>query len=100
MYMVNHWTDAEDDEATADVDEGDWNATQLTLGVERVFTENVMCYLQWSSMSNGEGLIDADAQFALAGGQSGFGRATNGSYDEGGEWQDPSGFSIGTVISW
>ena len=98
-YMLNHWTDAEDDTDTANVDEGDWGASQLTFGVERVFSENLMCYLQYSMMSNGEGLVDSGNQFALAGGQSGFGRSTDGSY-QGAEWNDPSGFSIGTAFSW
>ncbi len=104
-YMANIWTDAEDDAETTDIDEGDWKAGQLTFGVERVFTENVLCYLQYSMISNGEGNVDGsdfydDYTLHVGGGQSGFGDSTSGSYDNSGKWQDPSGFSVGTVITW
>jgi hypothetical protein len=101
MYIFNDNTDAEDNDATADVDESDTKATMLAFGVERVFTENMLVYLQYGSMSNGEGLVDNGNDVALAGNQAGFGTGgTWGTFDDSGEFQDPSGFSIGAVINW
>jgi hypothetical protein len=53
-------------------------------------------------VGNGENYFDDGdgAGYALGGGQSGFGKATYGTFDTNGELQDPSGFSIGTVITW
>lgn len=95
MYMYNTWTDAEDDEDTTDVDEGDATATQLAFGIDRIFTENVLAYVQFVTMSNGD-----VTNVALGGGQSGFGKEVFGTYDTNGEIQNPSGVSIGTVITW
>jgi len=102
MYATNLYTDAEDDSDTADVDESDTTATQLAFGVDRIFTENVMVYFQYVMVGNGENYYaDEDgAGIALGGGQSGFGRKTYGTIDSNDELQDPSGFSVGTVITW
>ena len=105
MYIFNDNTDAEDDTETDDVDESDTTATMLAFGVERIFTENVLVYLQYGSMSNGEALADSwDGDgygVALAGNQAGFGTGgTYGTWDDSDEFQDPSGFSVGAVVNW
>ena len=102
MYASNYYTDAEDIEGT-DLDESDTTATQLSFGVDRIFTENVMVYFQYVMVGNGDNYFDGDdgAGFSLGGGQSGFGKETYGTIDTtNGELQDPSGFSVGTVITW
>jgi hypothetical protein len=80
MYMFNTWTDAEDDADTDEVDEGDATATQLAFGIDRIFTENVLAYVQFATMSNGD-----VTSVALGGGQSGFGQEVFGTYDDNGE---------------
>lgn len=95
MFMLNTWTDAEDDSETDDIDEGDATATMLAFGVDRVFTPNVTVYAQFVTMSNGD-----MTNVPLAGGDSGFGQTVWGTYDTDGEIQNPSGISLGTVISW
>jgi predicted porin len=102
MYAANYYTDSEDDADTADIDESDTTATQLAFGVDRIFTENVMVYFQYVMVGNGEWYFYGDdgPGFSLGGGQSGFGRETYGTIDTNGELQDPSGFSVGTVITW
>ncbi len=96
MFMTNLDTDAEDLDAAPDFDESDTSVTMLAFGVERVFTENAMIYLQYGSISSGD-VYGLD----LAGSQAGFGTGgVSGSYDDGGEWQDPMGFSVGTVLNW
>lgn len=95
MFMFNTYTDAEDDEDTDDVDESDATATMLAFGVDRIFTPNVTCYAQFVTMSNGD-----MTNVALGGSQSGFGKEVFGMYDTNGEIQNPSGISVGTVITW
>lgn len=95
MFMLNTWTDAEDDEDTDDFDEGDATATMLAFGVDRIFTPNVMVYAQFVTVSNGDA-----TNVPLAGGDSGFGKTVYGMYDTNDELQNPSGISLGTVISW
>lgn len=97
MTMANWNTDATDNSATTDVDESDTVVSVITLGVERVFTQNVLAYAQFSMMNSGE---YGDDVFELGGGQSGFGNGTWGTYDSNDEWQDPSGISVGTVVTW
>jgi hypothetical protein len=80
MYMFNTWTDAEDDADTDEVDEGDATATQLAFGIDRIFTENVLAYIQFATMSNGD-----MTNVALGGGQSGFGKEVFATYDDNGE---------------
>jgi predicted porin len=94
MYMLNTWTDADDDSETDDIDEGDATATMLAFGIDRIFTPNVMVYAQFVTMSNGD-----VTNVPLAGGQSGFGQEVYGMWSDG-EIQNPSGISLGTVISW
>lgn len=95
MYMTNVDTDAEDVDGT-DVDESDTSVTMLSFGVERVFTENALIYLQYGSISSGD-VYAID----LAGSQAGFGTGgVEGSVDDSGEWQDPMGFSVGAVLNW
>jgi len=94
-FMANEWTDAEDDVATTDLDESDVTAAMLALGVEHVFTKNVLAYVQYGTIINGD-----DTNLALAGSQSGFGKEVYGTYDNTDKLQDPSGFSVGTVITW
>ncbi|MBK7670316.1 MAG: porin [bacterium] len=101
LYIFNDNTDAEDDTDTTDVDESDTKATMMAFGVERVFTETMLVYLQYGSISNGEGLVDNGGDVALAGNQAGFGTGgTFGTFDDSGDFQDPSGFSVGAVLSW
>ena len=95
--MANYDTDATDDAATTTVDESDTKCTVMTFGVERVFTQNVLAYAQFSTMSSGD---YADDEFMLGGGQSGFGGGTWGTYDNADKWQDPSGISVGAVVNW
>ncbi|MBM4130749.1 porin [bacterium] len=100
MYIFNDNTDAVDNAATTNRDESDTKATMMAFGVERVFTENMLIYLQYASISNGEALPYYDADVALAGNQAGFGTGgTWGTWDDG-EFKDPSGFSLGAVVSW
>jgi predicted porin len=99
MFLVDQNTDAEDDALTTTVDESDTMATQLAFGIERVFTKNVLAYVQFAAIANGD-----MTNVALAGSKSGFNNAVSGgihgTYDTAGELQDPSGFSVGTVITW
>jgi hypothetical protein len=61
-----------------------------------VFTKNVLAYVQFAAINNGD-----MTNVALAGSKSGFGSGgTHGVPDTAGELQDPSGFSLGTVITW
>jgi len=95
MYMLNTWTDAADDSETDDVDEGDATATMLAFGIDRIFTPNVTVYAQFVTMSNGD-----MTNVPLGGADSGFGQEVWGMPDTDGEIQNPSGISLGTVISW
>ncbi len=105
MFIYNDDTDARDYE-TSDgwkIDEGDTRATMIVVGVERVFSENVLVYAQAASVNNHDGLIDSEGEYASLGGHdSGFGTSVSGTWSYGGYdgWQDPAGFSVGTVISW
>ena len=94
MAIANWNTDAEDDTETSDIDESDTKSTNMTFGVERVFTQNVLAYAQFSMMNDGD-----NSAFDIGGDQSGFGASVSGSLD-GGEWQNPSGISLGTVVTW
>jgi hypothetical protein len=71
----------------------------IALGVERVLSDNVLVYIQIASMDNGDILPLTGDAVSLAGNDSGFGQEVAGTFD-GGQWQDPSGLSIGTVINW
>lgn len=94
MVIANWNTDAEDDAETTDVDESDTKSNFMTFGVERVFTQNVLAYAQFSMMNDGD-----YSAFDIGGGQSGFGNSVGGSWD-GDTWQNPSGISLGTVVTW
>jgi predicted porin len=94
MTIANWNTDAVDDTETTDIDESDTKSTLMTFGIERVFTQNVLAYAQFSMMSDGD-----NSSFDIGGGQSGFGDSVGGTWD-GDTWQDPSGISVGTVVTW
>jgi predicted porin len=102
MYIYNYNTDAldrEPSEGSFDIDESDTRATMIVVGVERAFNENVLMYVQMATMNNHDALVYTTGnRVSLAGNDSGFGQEVAGTYDNG--WQDPAGFSIGTVISW
>jgi predicted porin len=108
VFVYNDDTDAVDEEPYEGyeaLDESDTRATMIVVGVERVFNENVLVYAQMATVNNHDGLLESDGDHvSLGGNDSGFGMEVAGSYDydywEDGNWQDPAGFSVGTVISW
>lgn len=106
FYLLDTNTDANDDRTTLTFDESDTQATMLALGVERIFSKNVAVYAQFASVSNGDA-----TNIALAGADSGFGggisgaaiAATEYNADDdliSGTYDNPVGFSVGTVVSW
>jgi predicted porin len=102
LFFYDDNTDAIDETPVPgepDVDESDTRATMIALGVERVLSDNVLVYIQIASMDNGDILPLTGDAVSLAGNDSGFGQEVAGTFD-GGQWQDPSGLSIGTVINW
>ena len=100
-YMVNPFTDAEDDAGTTAIDESDVNGNLIALGVDHYMSKSVRVYFQWAMMGNGEnagfGLggttIDGDRMF-----NNGHGTYVDPSYDDDGKPKNPMGFSVGSVI--
>ena len=95
IFISNSDTKAADVAGTADVDESDTKATMLAFGIDRVFTPSVLCYAKFGTISNGD-----MTNVALGGAQSGFGKATSGTLDSQSKLQNPSGISVGTVVTW
>ena len=60
-----------------------------------MFTPNVLVYAQFATISNGD-----VTNHILGGAQSGFGGSVIGTYDTAGKIQNPSGISLGTVVTW
>ncbi len=100
-YTCNEYTDGEDDAATTEMDEGDWTSTMIAIGVDHLVNKHVKVYAQWATVSNGEMTTTA------LGSNSGFGASVSGSeIMEGtppvgtGTYENPSGISMGAVVSW
>jgi len=80
-----------------DFDEDGLKPSLMALGIDRTFSENVMIYAQWASVSND---IISDVTI---GGANGFGSSVDGYGAQPGDenmYQNPSGFSVGTVVTW
>jgi len=104
FYLVNPYTDAEDDPNTTDVDESDINGTFIALGVDHNVTKAVKFYVQMVTASNGElgwGIggqdfsdMGIDQSFT-----NGHGRSMHAASDPtDGKPKNPMGFSVGSVI--
>jgi hypothetical protein len=82
-----------------DFDADGLKPSMMALGLDYMFNEKVKVYAQWARISN-----DVITNVALAGGKSGFGESVYGApkpaTDESALYEDPSGFSVGTVITW
>jgi len=102
FYMMNSDTDAADVTATTSFDESDTQATMMAFGVERVFNPTVSVYAQFAAITNGDAtnvaLGGADSGFAAGKGYvNGATIVTAGSPDT---YDNPAGFSVGTVVNW
>lgn len=84
-YMADPDTDADNDDYGL-----------LAFGVERVFTKNVMWYAQFATLSYG----DAADNWELGGPSNGFGSSVAGFENADGTFSNPTGFSIGTAVTW
>ena len=68
----------------------------MAFGVERVFTKNVMWYLQYAALSYG----DAAGNWSLGGPSNGFGSSVAGFENDDFTYENPTGFSLGATVTW
>lgn len=91
-YVVNPNKDANDDAGTDGIDESDNKGTMVAIGIDHMAAKNVTFYAQWATFMNGEG-----ADFHLAG-SNGHGRSVSGAMDPDGTYNNPMGFSVGSIV--